>query len=33
MPLPPEPIRSIGAKAVTAAMALDDWWCDRTQTP
>jgi glycine/D-amino acid oxidase-like deaminating enzyme len=32
MPLPPEPIRSIGAKAVTAAMALDDWWCDRTQT-
>jgi glycine/D-amino acid oxidase-like deaminating enzyme len=28
MPLPPEPIRSLGAKAVTAAMALDDWWCD-----
>jgi glycine/D-amino acid oxidase-like deaminating enzyme len=28
LPLPPEPIRSIGAKAVTAAMALDDWWCD-----
>ncbi len=32
MPLPPEPIRSIGAKAVTAAMALDDWWCDRGGT-
>ena len=32
MPLPPEPIRSIGAKAVTSAMALDDWWCDRAQT-
>jgi glycine/D-amino acid oxidase-like deaminating enzyme len=29
LPLPPEPIRSLGAKAVTAAMALDDWWCDR----
>lgn len=29
LPLPPEPLRSIGAKAVTAAMALDDWWCDR----
>lgn len=29
LPLPPEPFRSIGAKAVTAAMALDDWWCDR----
>jgi len=29
MPLPPEPFRSIGAKTVTAAMALDDWWCDR----
>lgn len=29
MPLPPEPIRSLGAKAVTAAMAFDDWWCDR----
>jgi glycine/D-amino acid oxidase-like deaminating enzyme len=28
LPLPPEPIRSIGAKAVTTAMALDDWWCD-----
>jgi glycine/D-amino acid oxidase-like deaminating enzyme len=29
MPLPPEPLRSIGAKSVTAAMALDDWWCDQ----
>lgn len=28
MPLPPEPIRSLGAKAVTAGMAIDDWWCD-----
>ncbi|HWK32384.1 MAG TPA: FAD-dependent oxidoreductase [Hyphomicrobium sp.] len=28
LPLPPQPIASIGAKAVTAAMALDDWWCD-----
>ncbi|MFA5900715.1 MAG: FAD-dependent oxidoreductase [Hyphomicrobium sp.] len=27
--LPPEPIRSIGAKAITAAMSIDDWWCDR----
>lgn len=34
LPLPPEPIRSLGAKAVTAAMALDDWWCDRgAKTP
>ena len=29
LPLPPEPFRSLGAKAVTAGMALDDWWCDR----
>jgi len=29
LPIPPEPIRSIGVKAVTTAMALDDWWCDR----
>jgi len=29
LPLPPQPIASIGAKAVTAAMAIDDWWCDR----
>ena len=28
LPLPPEPLRSLGAKAVTAAMAVDDWWCD-----
>jgi glycine/D-amino acid oxidase-like deaminating enzyme len=33
LPLPPEPFSSIGAKAVTAAMALDDWWCDRGATP
>lgn len=32
LPLPPEPIGSLGAKAVTAAMALDDWWCDRGAT-
>jgi glycine/D-amino acid oxidase-like deaminating enzyme len=29
-PIPPEPFRSIGARAVTMAMALDDWWCDRS---
>ena len=28
-PLPPEPLRSIAVKAVTTAMKLDDWWCDR----
>jgi glycine/D-amino acid oxidase-like deaminating enzyme len=28
-PLPPEPFRSIGTTAVTLAMALDDWWCER----
>jgi glycine/D-amino acid oxidase-like deaminating enzyme len=28
-PLPPEPFRWLGTKAVTTAMALDDWWCDR----
>jgi glycine/D-amino acid oxidase-like deaminating enzyme len=28
-PLPPEPIRSIAAKAVTTAMKIDDWLCDR----
>lgn len=33
MPLPPEPIRSIGAKAVTGAMRLDDWWCDQGAKP
>lgn len=27
--LPPEPVRSIAARTVSAAMALDDWWCDR----
>ncbi len=27
-PIPPEPIRSLAANAVTAAMALDDWWCE-----
>ncbi len=29
LPIPPEPLRSIAAKAVTTAMSLDDWWCDR----
>jgi hypothetical protein len=29
-PIPPEPLRSIAAKAVTTAMAFDDWWCDRS---
>lgn len=28
-PMPPEPLRSIGIRAVTTAMKLDDWWCDR----
>lgn len=28
-PMPPEPIRSAAAKAITAAMKFDDWWCDR----
>ena len=29
IPMPPEPFRSIVARTVSAAMALDDWWCDR----
>ena len=29
MGFPPEPFRWIGTTAVTKAMALDDWWCDR----
>jgi glycine/D-amino acid oxidase-like deaminating enzyme len=29
LPLPPEPVRWIAAQTVTAAMALDDWWCTR----
>jgi glycine/D-amino acid oxidase-like deaminating enzyme len=29
IPLPPEPLRFIAARTVSAAMALDDWWCDR----
>ena len=28
-PIPPEPMRWIAAHTVTAAMALDDWWCNR----
>jgi len=28
---PPEPFRWIGAKAVTTAMAVEDWWCDRSR--
>jgi glycine/D-amino acid oxidase-like deaminating enzyme len=30
LPIPPEPLRSLGAKSVTGAMRLDDWWCDRS---
>ena len=33
LPIPPEPMRSVAAKAVTTAMAVDDWWCDRKQRP
>lgn len=29
LPIPPEPLRSVAAKAVVGAMKLDDWWCDR----
>jgi glycine/D-amino acid oxidase-like deaminating enzyme len=29
LPMPPEPVRSLVAGAVGAAMKLDDWWCDR----
>lgn len=29
LPLPPEPFRSIGARAVASWLALEDWWCDR----
>ena len=29
-PIPPEPLRWAAAKAVTTAMAFDDWWCDRS---
>ena len=32
LPIPPEPFRAIGAKSVMAAMAFDDWWCDRRNT-
>jgi glycine/D-amino acid oxidase-like deaminating enzyme len=28
-PLPPEPLRWIATRAVTTAMRLDDWWCER----
>ena len=31
-PIPPEPFRAIGARTVMAAMAIDDWWCDRRRT-
>jgi glycine/D-amino acid oxidase-like deaminating enzyme len=31
LPLPPEPFRYLGTKAVMLAMALDDWWCDRSR--
>ena len=30
MPMPPEPLRFIAARSVSAVMALDDWWCDRS---
>lgn len=33
LPLPPEPFSSLGAKAVTMAMAVDDWWCDGGAKP
>jgi glycine/D-amino acid oxidase-like deaminating enzyme len=29
LPMPPEPVRSLAAKAITLGMTLDDWWCDR----
>lgn len=29
IPMPPEPVRYLAARTVSAAMALDDWWCDR----
>ena len=29
LPMPPEPVRSIIARAVKMTMAVDDWWCDR----
>lgn len=29
LPMPPEPVRSIVARTVSAAMSLDDWLCDR----
>ncbi len=32
-PIPPEPIRSIAARTVVAAMTLDDWWCTRGARP
>jgi glycine/D-amino acid oxidase-like deaminating enzyme len=28
-PIPPEPLRSLAARTAMAAMALDDWWCER----
>jgi glycine/D-amino acid oxidase-like deaminating enzyme len=31
LPLPPEPVRWLATKAVTTAMAADDWWCDRSR--
>lgn len=27
IPFPPEPLRSLGVRAATTAMKLDDWWC------
>jgi glycine/D-amino acid oxidase-like deaminating enzyme len=29
LPLPPEPLRWLAARAAMRAMAIDDWWCER----
>lgn len=31
MPVPPEPVRTLVTGAVGKAMAIDDWWCDRSR--
>ncbi len=30
LPVPPEPVRWLSTRAAMAAMAVDDWWCDRS---
>jgi len=30
IPFPPEPIRSLATRTAATAMAIDDWWCDRS---